>query len=169
VLFGCGKGSETGKKPESAASPASAASVEIPIVSQATLRETLAKEKGKVIVLNFWATWCGPCVEEMPHFAELAKKYADKDVLFLAVSFDDLDTLETAVRPFVVQHDYPFRFFIKEDTRGEAYEAFINAVNPEWGGGVPATFLYDRTGAQRTAFYEAQTAESLEAALQPLL
>jgi len=165
TAFGCGRGAETPKTVEAPTAPRE----EIRIVGVEGLRQTLNAHRGEVVILNFWATWCAPCVEEMPHLAKLVEKYGSQGVRVLAVSVDELDTLESAVQPFVEKHNYPFTFLIKEETRGDAYEAFVNAINPEWGGGVPATFLYDRNGEQRTAFYEAQTYEAFEAAVKPYL
>lgn len=162
LVLGCGKGVE---KPK-AATPSAP---EIRVVGAAALKETLAAHRGEVVILNFWATWCGPCVEEMPHLARIVEKYGSQGVRVLAVSVDEPETLTSAVKPFVAKHAYPFTFLIKEETRAGAYEQFVNAINSEWGGGVPATFIYDRNGEQRVAFYEGQTYEAFENAIKPLL
>ena len=52
--------------------------------------------KGKVVVLEFWTTWCGPCVAAIPHLNELSEKYADKPVQFIAISFSLVDAVRTA-------------------------------------------------------------------------
>lgn len=105
----------------------------------------------------------------MPYLARIVEKHGSRGVRVIAVSVDELDTLDSAVKPFVAKHGYPFAFLIKEETRGDGFETFVNAVNPEWGGGVPATFIYDRNGEQRVAVYEGQSYEDFEAALKPLL
>ncbi|HKP11388.1 MAG TPA: TlpA disulfide reductase family protein [Blastocatellia bacterium] len=99
----------------------------------------LADFKGRVAVLVFWATWCGPCVAELPRLEEAFKKYAaNPDVAFLAISVDEQ---RLAVRPFVERNGYrvPFAY----DVDGAA--AF--AVN-----GVPSLVIIDRGG--RVAFRE---------------
>lgn len=157
-------------QPKEAAPAASVApSDTVPVVGQEEVAAAVAAARGSVVVLNFWATWCGPCVEEMPEFAKLADEYGSKGLKFIAVSFDDVDTLESAVKPFVQKHAYPFQFAIKEQTNGDAFEAFVNAVDPEWGGGVPATFVYDREGTLRHSFYEQQSYDDMLAAVTPYL
>ena len=99
----------------------------------------LADFKGKVAVLIFWATWCGPCVAEMPHFQEAVKKYAaNQDVIFLAISIDDR---KLAVRPFIERNRY--RLPVAYDVNGAA-SLGINAV--------PSLIIVDRQG--RLAFRE---------------
>jgi len=99
----------------------------------------LSDLKGKVAVLIFWATWCGPCVAELPSFQETARKYAaNQDVIFLAISIDEH---KLAVRPFIERSG--FRLPVAYDINGAA--AFgINAV--------PSLIILDRQG--RVAFRE---------------
>jgi thiol-disulfide isomerase/thioredoxin len=99
----------------------------------------LADFKGKVTVLVFWATWCGPCIAEMPHFQEAVRKYAaNQDVIFLAISIDER---RLAVRPFIERNRY--RLPVAYDINGAA--AF--GIN-----GVPLLIIVDRQG--RVAFRE---------------
>lgn len=93
----------------------------------------LADLKGKVVVLNFWATWCGPCVEEMPHFEKAVDKYKGiADVVFLAVSTDEN---RAVVRPFIQKKGY--RMMVAYD------EGAAEALTVR---GIPATFIIDRSG-----------------------
>jgi thiol-disulfide isomerase/thioredoxin len=65
---------------------------ELTLKDQTGVAQTLADYRGKIVVLNFWATWCGPCREELPRLDELAREYASKDVVFVAASIDDAET-----------------------------------------------------------------------------
>jgi thiol-disulfide isomerase/thioredoxin len=65
---------------------------ELTLKDQTGTVQTLSAYRGKIIVLNFWATWCGPCREELPRLDELAREYASKDVVFVAASLDDAET-----------------------------------------------------------------------------
>ena len=151
------------------ASSTTTAPHEITVVDREGLRTALDTARGEVVVLNFWATWCAPCVEELPHFAQLAQAYGDQGVRVVTVSFDDPDDLESRVRPFVEERDYPFTYLLKAQTNGDEYEQFINSVDPNWLGNVPATFIYDVSGEMKAAAHNPVTYAELESAVKPLL
>lgn len=95
----------------------------------------LADYKGKVVLLNFWATWCGPCQVEIPWFEEFEQKYKNRDFAVLGVSFDD-DGWKS-VRPFMTEHKINYRIMIGSDEMSQLY------------GGVdslPTSFIIDRSG-----------------------
>ena len=96
----------------------------------------LASLKGKVILLDFWATWCGPCKVEIPGFVELQTKYKAKGLVVVGLSVDD--TVEQ-LKPFVAQYkmNYPVLLGLGNDAIQEAY-------GPIWG--LPTTFLIGRDG-----------------------
>jgi peroxiredoxin len=91
--------------------------------------------KGKVVFLNFWATWCGPCKEEMPSMEELYKQFKDKDFVFLTISVDYGGV--KPVKDFIEKHRYTFPVLI--DPKCETLDLF--AVK-----GIPTTFLVDKKG-----------------------
>jgi thiol-disulfide isomerase/thioredoxin len=93
----------------------------------------LADFKGKVVALNFWATWCGPCIAEMPYLQKVIDNYRNEtDVVFLAVSIDDN---RAAVRPFLEKYGYKM-------TAAYDNNAAQNLEIP----GVPTTVIIDRNG-----------------------
>jgi peroxiredoxin len=94
---------------------------------------SLASLSGKVVLLNFWATWCPPCRKEMPDLEKLSHAYADKGLVVLAVSDEDRDT----VAPFIEKQKYTFPVLL--DTGGKVHEAFDV-------DGIPKTFVFDREG-----------------------
>jgi peroxiredoxin len=96
---------------------------------------SLADYRGKVVLLNFWATWCGPCQIEIPWFIEFEQKYKDRDFAVLGVSFDD-DGWKS-VRPYIAAHKINYRIMIGTEKMSQLY------------GGVdslPTTFIVDRQG-----------------------
>jgi thiol-disulfide isomerase/thioredoxin len=96
---------------------------------------TLSSFKGKVILVNFWATWCGPCKIEIPHLVELQEQYKD-DLVILGVSVDD--TAEK-MKPYAEQYqmNYPVLVGLGHDDMQEAY-------GPLWG--IPVSVFIDRDG-----------------------
>jgi peroxiredoxin len=95
----------------------------------------LADYKGKVVLLNFWATWCGPCQIEIPWFIEFEQKYKDRDFAVLGVSFDDDGWI--SVRPYMTTHKINYRVMIGSDQLAQLY-GHVDAL--------PTSFIIDRSG-----------------------
>ena len=91
--------------------------------------------KGKVVFLNFWATWCGPCKEEMPSMEALYNQFKEKNFVFLTISVDYVGI--KAVREFIEKHRYTFPVLI--DPKCKTLDLFEVK-------GIPATFLIDKKG-----------------------
>jgi peroxiredoxin len=91
--------------------------------------------KGKIIFLNFWATWCGPCKEEMPGLEVLHKQFKEKDFVLLTISVD-YEGLKP-VQEFVNKHRYTFPVLL--DPQGETLDLFDVK-------GIPTTFVIDKKG-----------------------
>lgn len=114
--------------------------------------------KGKVVVVDFWATWCGPCVHEIPGYVALQKKYEERGLVIVGLSVDQKG--RAAVEPFAkrMKINYPLAL-----ATPEAIEAF---------GGIeflPTTFLLDREGKLRHRKAGAMDTEDYEKLLVPLL
>ena len=99
--------------------------------------------KGKVLVLNFWATWCGPCVAEFPELVALDAKYRDKGMKLVGITADDPDDVQPKVIPFIKKHQVKFDI-IRQDT--DDPEEMLNQITKDWNGVIPATFVYDKNG-----------------------
>ena len=129
-------------------------------------RERMAEERGRVVVVNFWATWCEPCREEFPELIRLHRRYRDRGLTLLSISLDAPKLRETKVREFLEEQSPSFPVFLR--TGGDD-DDFINGVDPTGSGALPATFVYDRSGRRRQALIGQQTFRSLEGYIQPLL
>src|SRR5438445_8004010 len=95
----------------------------------------LSDYRGKVVVLNFWATWCGPCTLEIPWFVEFEREYKTQGLAIVGVSMDEEGW--TAIKPYVAEHKMNYRVLLGDDSVSQLY------------GGVdslPTTFIIDRAG-----------------------
>lgn len=102
-------------------------------------RVSLAALKGKVIVLDFWATWCGPCLKELPDYAEFWRKNQGKGVEVIGVVFESGEPQE--IQDFVRENRIPYRQLLGDDKLQEAFQA---------NQGFPTTFVIDGQGMIRT-------------------
>lgn len=100
-------------------------------------KAALRDYRGKIVVLNFWATWCVPCKEEMPMFVEVEKEYASKGVVFVAASIDDRET-KAKIPEFIAQFGIGFPVLQGAST--------MDLDDLKLGVGVPATAFLDKEG-----------------------
>ncbi len=112
----------------------------IEVVDFNQLEPMLSKQNDTLYIVNFWATWCNPCVKELPDFEKLATEYKNKKVKFLLVSMDFPQHLETKVIPFVKKHQIKSEVVLLFDTNANAW---INKISPKWTGSIPATLIYN--------------------------
>ena len=100
----------------------------------------MADLKGKIVVLDFWATWCGPCVDEMPKMKELYAEYKDKGVEFIGISLDNPPDGLAKLKDFVAKNDIPWPQYYQG-------EGFRGAFSSEWGiNSIPCVFVVDAEG-----------------------
>lgn len=107
------------------------------------LAQRIAREKGNVVLVNFWATWCVPCREEFPDLSRLQKAYAARGLRVIGVS-TDLQRETPAVGKFLAEQKPAFPNYRKKS--GGDDQAFIDAVDKSWGGELPFSVLYGRDG-----------------------
>ncbi len=117
---------------------------------------TLSGLDGKIRVVDFWATWCGPCKMMTPQFAELHRKYRDRGVVVVGVALDDAD----AVRQYVKDHAVPYPIVLGD-----------GKVADQFGGirGIPTTFIIDRMGRITNRHVGFRPVQILEADIKKLL
>ena len=124
----------------------------------------MKKQNDTTYVVNFWATWCAPCVKELPHFETLTSNYKDKKVKVLLISLDFPHLYDKKLKPFIVEHKLQSEVVALDDPD---MNSWIPEVSPEWSGSLPATLIYNR---DKRAFYEQSfTYESLENKLKSFL
>jgi thiol-disulfide isomerase/thioredoxin len=103
-----------------------------------------------VYVINFWATWCGSCVKELPNFDKLQRVYKDKPLKVMLISMDSPSKLKSAVLPFVNNHKLMTGYYFA--TRKNDQE-LIDQVDKDWSGALPATLVVN-TKKRIRKFYE---------------
>lgn len=124
----------------------------------------LYRETDSVYVVNFWATWCAPCIREIPDFEKLNKEYSSQQVKVLLVSLDFPSQLQSRVIPFLERLDVKSDVMLLDDTRANRW---IPRVSEEWSGAIPATLVYSRNSR---AFFEKELKfEELEEIVKPLI
>ncbi len=106
------------------------------------LMELLNKQNDTTYVVNFWATWCSPCVKEIPYFQELMDTYADRKLQVILVSMDFPNQLEKRVQPFLRDKDIALPVYLMTNMD---YNSWIDRVEPGWSGAIPATLFYKRS------------------------
>jgi thiol-disulfide isomerase/thioredoxin len=113
---------------------------------------------GKVLVVNFWATWCGGCRQEMPSLVALSNRDAAKGVKLLLISADEAAD-EPKARAFMDSMHASGPTYIKAASDDDA---FIRAVDAKWSGTLPSTFVYDRNGKLVQSFTGIVDVKALE-------
>lgn len=139
------------------------------VIKQATAQDVTAKiaaQKGKLTVVNFWATWCPPCVAEMPALAKLKKNYARRGLALVLVSADDPKTRDSKVKPFLKKNKLAGSWLISG-----SQERFIDKFDPSLKGAfaLPRTYIYNRQGKLIKAFSGDKTYAEWEKLIKPLL
>lgn len=153
VLVGCignKKEKEVSKEPDPTEELAmdESASLPYPVYDYEGLEPILNKEDGKTYIVNFWATWCKPCLEEMPHFQKTFEEQKDNGVELILVSLDMPSMWQKRLVPYVKEKDLKGEVVILDDPK---MNEWIPKIAESWQGGIPATLIYNENDR---AFYE---------------
>lgn len=102
------------------------------------LEKAFVTSDDTLYVINFWATWCGPCVKELPYFETLFQETKGQKVIIILVSLDFKDQLQTKLKSFVEKKKYSSQIVALTD---KDYNTWLPEVNIDWSGSIPATLL----------------------------
>ena len=127
-------------------------SEKVKIIKFEDLRKIMNHLSDTTLVIHFWATWCKPCVEELPNFEKLSIEYAPKKIRFIMVSMDFPKDIGKKVIPFVVKNNIHSEVVLLDEPD---YNAWIDDVDKEWSGTIPATLILNLT-IRRRIFFEGQ-------------
>ena len=131
-----------------------ASAQEIKAVKITDLEKTIVESKTPLII-NFWATWCVPCVEEIPYFQEEVRKHAKDSLQLLLVSLDMKDAYPDGLSRFVKKRKITFPVAWLNETNADY---FCPRIDPKWSGALPASlFVNNKTGYRK--FFEEQLAK----------
>ena len=135
------------------------------IIDAQGYQKLLEQNRGKPVLVNFWATWCEPCRDEYPMLNELAKQYAPQGLKVIGVSMDDDGDL-ILMRRFLARYNPVFPNYRKK--AGSEVE-FRQAVVPGWTGSLPVSVFYGKDGQQTGHMLGEGTRDKYEAAIRALL
>jgi thiol-disulfide isomerase/thioredoxin len=128
------------------------------------LKPLLEKKDDKTYVINFWATWCAPCVKELPAFEKLNKQYASENVEVLLVSLDFPKQVAKKLIPFIAKKNLQSKVVLLDDINENVW---IKAIDSSWSGAIPATIIYNKNS--RKFYKKIFDYQTLESELQTFL
>lgn len=113
---------------------------DVKVIKYEELFDMVKQPTDQLIAVNFWATWCGPCVEEMPHFVEVSEQYKDNsNFKILFVSMDRAKQLDK-VQKFIVDYNINAEVVLLDDNK--RMKEWIPAIDSSWSGNIPVTVFY---------------------------
>ncbi|WP_375323827.1 TlpA disulfide reductase family protein [Flagellimonas sp. GZD32] len=124
------------------------ADVNIPVFDFDALEPMLYKDDGNTYIVNFWATWCQPCIAEMPFFEQVYAEQKDNNVRVILVNLDMPNMWKSRLEPYVEKNNIQSEVVILDDPKQNEW---IPKVSEEWGGAIPATLIYNK---DKRSFYE---------------
>jgi thiol-disulfide isomerase/thioredoxin len=117
-------------------------------------------------IINFWATWCDPCVKELPDFEKINEVYKNKKVKVILVSIDFLTDYDSKLLPFVEKKNMKSEIMLLNESKPNE---FINKINPKWQGSIPSTMIINNEQKYNEFFEKPLTYEFLETKMKALV
>ncbi len=144
----------------------------LPVVGQGVKRikitdlEKIIAESKTPLIINFWATFCKPCMEEIPHFQKLGKKYENKGVKLLLVSLDMKDDYPGKVKAFIKNKKVSTPTAWLDETNADY---FCPRIDKSWSGAIPATLFINNRNSYRKFTEEPLSEEQLEKEIMTMI
>jgi thiol-disulfide isomerase/thioredoxin len=134
-------------------------------IDKIKLRDTLNKNKGNVVVMNLWATWCEPCREEFPELVRLYRNYRRQGMRLIFLSVEEQEQSNEIIR-FLQENKVNFVTYIRSE--GD-FESLVNVIDADWIGALPTTFFINRQGKRVQSMVGGHNYADFERAIKPLL
>ena len=168
ILFSCKKESKATQQPPEQSytvdTSAFKAVEDIPTLDYKDLEPILTRKDDKTYVVNFWATWCKPCIKELPYFEYLRQEYRDQNVEVVLISLDFPKQKKTRLIPYINKKKLQSQLIHFDDFNEQEW---IPKIGENWTGAIPATLIYN---AKKRKFYEQSfTYKELENELQSFI
>lgn len=137
---------------------------DVPVVSFDKIEPLLNQNNDTTYIINFWATWCSPCVKEMPLFEKLPVVFSHQKIRVILVNLDLPSQYDSRLIPFLQQHRIFSEVIMLDDPDANRW---INLVDSSWSGAIPATLIYNKN--KRIFFEKAFEGDELYNAVQLIL
>ena len=132
-------------------------------IDRKSLSTFLNNQNDTLYIVNFWATWCKPCVAELPAFVSAARHFKGKSVKFQLISLDFEGDLNTKLIPFLARKKLGISSWLMTDID---YDAWINTVSEDWGGAIPATLIFNNAKGKHKFIGNELSSEELVAEIK---
>jgi len=137
-------------------------SLQIEVYDFAGFNKFLFNKDDKIHVINFWATWCAPCIKELPSFEKLNAEYSNRNIEVLLVSLDFPHLYDSKLKPFIIENKLKSKVIALDDAD---MNTWIPLINKDWSGSIPATIIYkndSRKFFERSFTYDELEKETLK-------
>ena len=132
---------------------------EVKVIKFNDLQQLRNAPHDTLYVVNFWATWCKPCIKEMPYFEAITAQYKDQPVRVVLVSMDAAEDLNTRVKPFVQKRSLKSDVMLLDEVDANSW---IDKLEPKWSGAIPATLVFNNKRRQYEFVEKELTQEQLQ-------
>lgn len=143
--------------------PVSNKPAKVETINKEKLQDLIKNRNGKALLLNIWATWCGPCREEFPELVRLESEFKGKNLDIIGISVDSKKEVDSKVIPFLKNQKTNFRVFINGF---EKDEDLIDFVDKKWQGEIPVTIIYDQSGSRKSFLIGSQDFDTFKKAVE---
>lgn len=169
--------SPAGAAPITAAAPATpatptapaakaAAPAAMPLLSAKELRALLDANRGRVVLINFWATFCAPCIKEIPELVRLERELGPRGLTLVGVALDEPADRTTRVEPFRAKYFPDFPTWLRSEAD---MDALVSAVDPAWNEILPTSYIIGRDGKVVRRIQGGKSYEAFREAVLPAL